>query len=162
MTVARISCWVAAVTGVMCATLICIRARGESAGPQRTASWVDKLDCPKMPTTVPALSNARCGFLVVLESRHRPNGWSIGLAVAIIPATSPTPRSDPVVFMSGGHGGAARPLAQDLSNGRWTRHIHRFLSCLVMTGHCDGVRMSESVGPYDDPASKQLSRSTIL
>lgn len=105
----RIRAWVTGFAGVMCAALLHPHAHAE-----KTAARFESSACPNMPTPVAALDHARCGFLIVPENRARPEGRSIRLAVAIIPAASPTPRSDPVVFMSGGPGGAALPLAQDL------------------------------------------------
>ncbi|MFI1718656.1 alpha/beta fold hydrolase [Streptomyces sp. NPDC053513] len=60
--------------------------------------------CPQTPDPVPG----RCGFLEVPENRSR-HGRSrtVRLAVAIIPATSPRPAAEPVVFMEGGPGGDA-------------------------------------------------------
>ena len=51
------------------------------------------------------LATARCGFLTVPESRSHPDGRTIRLAVAIVPARSPTPAPDPVVHMTCGPGG---------------------------------------------------------
>ncbi|MEU4172257.1 alpha/beta fold hydrolase [Streptomyces sp. NPDC026665] len=59
--------------------------------------------CPETPEPVPG----RCGVLEVPENRSRPGGRTIRLAVAIIPAVSPRPSADPVVFMAGGPGGDA-------------------------------------------------------
>jgi pimeloyl-ACP methyl ester carboxylesterase len=63
--------------------------------------------CPNTPEPIPALQTARCGYLVVPESRSTPNGRTIRLAVAIVPAASASPPPDPVVFMTGGPGAAA-------------------------------------------------------
>jgi pimeloyl-ACP methyl ester carboxylesterase len=60
--------------------------------------------CPNTPAPIPALQTARCGSLVVPESRSKPNGRTIRLAVAIVPAVSESPQPDPVVFMTGGPG----------------------------------------------------------
>jgi pimeloyl-ACP methyl ester carboxylesterase len=54
--------------------------------------------------------------LVVPEIRGKRGGRTIRLAVAIVPAASRNPASDPVVFMSGGPGGPALSSAQDLVN----------------------------------------------
>lgn len=48
----------------------------------------------------------RCGYLIVPEDRSRPDGRSIRLAVAIFRSTAPARKSDPVVFLQGGPGGA--------------------------------------------------------
>lgn len=72
--------------------------------------------CPKTPTPVPALATARCGTLVVPEDRVRPNGRTVRLAVAIVPATSPTPSPIPVVYIHGGPGGDTFGALPDLIN----------------------------------------------
>ena len=59
--------------------------------------------CPALP----ALENARCGYLVVPEDRARPTSHTIRLLVAIIPARSAPAKSDPVVYLAGGPGGIA-------------------------------------------------------
>ncbi|MFE6082741.1 alpha/beta fold hydrolase [Streptomyces virginiae] len=61
--------------------------------------------CPTTPEPIEALATARCGFLEVPENRDRPDGRTVRLAVAVIPAASAKPAQDPVVFMSGGPGG---------------------------------------------------------
>jgi pimeloyl-ACP methyl ester carboxylesterase len=68
--------------------------------------------CPAVP--VPFPNNARCGFLVVPENRSRPEGRTIRLAVAIVPAVSPQPAPDPIVHLTGGPGGIAIFEAQEL------------------------------------------------
>ena len=45
--------------------------------------------------------SARCGFAIVPEDRTDPDGPSIRLAVAVLPATSDNPAPDPLVFLSG-------------------------------------------------------------
>jgi pimeloyl-ACP methyl ester carboxylesterase len=62
--------------------------------------------CPDLPEPL-RLPTARCGFLVVPEDRSRPEGRTIRLAVAIIPAVSPKPAPDPLVHLTGGPGGIA-------------------------------------------------------
>jgi pimeloyl-ACP methyl ester carboxylesterase len=64
--------------------------------------------------SIPALDAARCGYLVVPETRARPAGPTIRLAVAIAPALSATPAPDPVVYLQGGPGGSAIGAAEAL------------------------------------------------
>ena len=47
----------------------------------------------------------RCGYLVVAENRAVDNGRTLHLAVAIIRSSAASPRSDPIVYLSGGPGG---------------------------------------------------------
>ena len=68
--------------------------------------------CPTAP--IPALKEARCGFLVVPENRARPSGRTIRLAVAIVPSVAATPAPDPIVYLAGGPGGIAIHEAQIL------------------------------------------------
>jgi pimeloyl-ACP methyl ester carboxylesterase len=77
--------------------------------------------CPKTPAPVPALQTARCGYLTVPENRSRPDGPTIRLLVAIVPAQSATPATDPIVHMTGGPGGIAILEAQDFVDAGLTR-----------------------------------------
>ena len=54
---------------------------------------------------MPELARARCGYLVVLENRARPTGRTIRLIVATLPAASPRPKAEPVVYLASGPGG---------------------------------------------------------
>jgi len=95
------------------ALLCCVGASTALAQPA-PPSFVSAA-CPKLALkVVPALSTARCGYLVVPENRSVDNGRTIRLAVAIVPARSPTPAPDPIVHMTGGPGGVAIGEAQQL------------------------------------------------
>ena len=78
--------------------------------------------CPTkpFPTTLP--KDARCGFLIVPENRARANGRTLRLTVGIVPAASPTPAPDPVVFIAGGPGGYPLGEAQSLIAAGFNRH----------------------------------------
>ena len=96
-------------------------AASEPALKQATSAVFEPGACPRMSEPVPALEKARCGFLVVPESRAKPNGRAIRLPVAIIAALSDPPADDPVVYMEGGPGGPALPSAQLLVNAGLNR-----------------------------------------
>src|SRR5438128_259102 len=64
----------------------------------------EKAACPEMPAPIPELKSARCGRLTVPENRRRPNGRTITLSVAIIPAASVNSKPDPIVWLAGGPG----------------------------------------------------------
>jgi pimeloyl-ACP methyl ester carboxylesterase len=51
--------------------------------------------------------NVRCGTLAVPEDRSDPDGRQVELAVAVLKATSASPAPDPVLYLSGGPGGAS-------------------------------------------------------
>ena len=48
----------------------------------------------------------QCGYLTVPENRSKPDGKKIKVFVARVPAASPTPQPDPIVWLAGGPGGA--------------------------------------------------------
>jgi len=48
----------------------------------------------------------QCGYLSVLEDRAKPQGRRIQIFVMRAPAVSATPKPDPIVYLSGGPGGA--------------------------------------------------------
>jgi pimeloyl-ACP methyl ester carboxylesterase len=60
--------------------------------------------CPAPPQPIAALSQARCGRITVPENWNRPDGPTIALSVAIIPAMSREKKSDPIVWLAGGPG----------------------------------------------------------
>ncbi|MFE6843615.1 alpha/beta fold hydrolase [Streptomyces sp. NPDC057686] len=86
-----------------------------AAVPARTAAAAfEPGPCPPTHEPDPAYDKARCGYLVVPENRADPNGRTIRLAVAIVPAASPHPAPDPVVYLSGGPGEDPIPSAKVL------------------------------------------------
>src|SRR4051812_16686335 len=68
----------------------------EAACPTPNVPGIPSLDFP------PA---ARCGYLTVPEDRSKPGGRTIRIFVLRLPATSPNPKPDPIVVLSGGPGG---------------------------------------------------------
>src|ERR671925_766212 len=92
-----------------------------SAASALQAPRFEPTSCPTepFPTTLPA--DARCGFLIVPENRARANGRTIRLTVGIVPAASPTPAPDPVVYLAGGPGGYPLGEAQPLIDAGFNR-----------------------------------------
>ncbi len=76
---------------------------GSVAGTASAASFTPG-PCPKPPNPVPELKTARCGRLVVPEDRANPNGKTISLSVAVVPAQAAIPKADPIVWLAGGPG----------------------------------------------------------
>ncbi|HYL27972.1 MAG TPA: alpha/beta fold hydrolase, partial [Candidatus Nitrosotalea sp.] len=60
--------------------------------------------CPIPPQPIAELRQARCGQLTVPENRQRAGTRTISLAVAIIAASSPRAKSDPILWLAGGPG----------------------------------------------------------
>lgn len=86
--------------------------------PESVTSTFESAPCPKADP--PGNSDAdlgpefSCGFLVVPESRERPEGRTIKIAVARAIAKSPTPDPDPLVYLTGGPGGSGLILGNEL------------------------------------------------
>ena len=68
-----------------------------TACPQPNIAGFPEVDFP---------SGVRCGYLTVPENRAKPDGRRIRIFVMRAPAVSATPRPDPIVYLSGGPGGA--------------------------------------------------------
>jgi len=94
-----------------------------AAGGQAPAGYEPRFESAPCPTQfpLPALQNARCGFLVVPENRSKPEGRTIRLAVAIVPAVAQQPAPDPLVHLTGGPGGVAILEAQQLVDAGFNR-----------------------------------------
>jgi len=60
--------------------------------------------CPGKPAAVATVEKARCGYLIVPEDRAKPDGKTIRLAVAVIPAVAAKPAPDPILWLTGGPG----------------------------------------------------------
>jgi pimeloyl-ACP methyl ester carboxylesterase len=82
---------------------VAVVGRGSVAIAQ-PASQFTPGPCPETPAPIPELATARCGQLTVPENRRRPTGRTISLSVAIVPAASPQPQPDPIVWLAGGPG----------------------------------------------------------
>ncbi len=86
-----------------CALAAC-SAGTQSASESPSASSFAPGPCPSPPHAIPELKRARCGRLSVPENRQHPDGRTITVPVAIIPASSPPAKSDPIVWLAGGPG----------------------------------------------------------
>lgn len=65
----------------------------------------------------------KCGYLVVPENRSLPNGRTLRLAVAILKSLSENPLPDPLVYLSGGPGGASvKYSVWRLKNSFWDQY----------------------------------------
>ncbi|MFD9123461.1 alpha/beta hydrolase [Kitasatospora sp. NPDC059571] len=101
-----------ATTGVLLAGLAALPARADTGAenPLGTAARTvgharfQPGPCPRTADPIPALDEARCGTLTVPENRSRHTGRTITLGVAIVPAATKRPASDPIVWFAGGPG----------------------------------------------------------
>ncbi|HEX3370087.1 MAG TPA: alpha/beta hydrolase [Candidatus Cybelea sp.] len=93
--------WVVTIAGVLSASGIAALVAAQT--PAGAPSFVSA-PCPAMPAPIPELKKARCGRLVVPENRRGSSKQTISLSVAIVPASSPKAKSDPIVWLAGGPG----------------------------------------------------------
>ena len=77
-------------------------ARADDAASPKVPRF-EPAPCPKLQGAE-ELAKANCGYLIVPESRSRPNGRTIRLMVAKYPSRSAEKRTDPVVYLAGGPG----------------------------------------------------------
>lgn len=100
----------------------------------------------------------RCGYLTVPEDRSVPGGRTIRIAVARVAATSPTPRPDPLVFLTGGPGGSALATAVLLVQGGINRDREVIFLDQRGTLHADPLLSCVEI---DDFAGQALGLSTL-
>ncbi|MFF9160775.1 alpha/beta fold hydrolase [Streptomyces longwoodensis] len=91
---------------------------GAGPAPTQPAPRFEPAACP---TTYGPLEGTRCGYLVVPEDRSRPTGRTLRLAVALVKSASPTPRPDPIVFLTGGPGADALGGIEELTDAGLNR-----------------------------------------
>jgi pimeloyl-ACP methyl ester carboxylesterase len=94
-------------TVVAAATLLALVA-GACSDDESSSTFAEApCPTPNVPG-IPSLDfppTARCGYLTVPEDRSEPGGRTIRIFVLRLPATSPNPKPDPIVVLSGGPGG---------------------------------------------------------
>lgn len=71
------------------------------------AQEVGDFELYECPFDIPAGAEVECGYLTVPERHAVPDGPTFELAVAILYASSATPKDDAVVYLEGGPGGSA-------------------------------------------------------
>src|SRR5262245_51249857 len=76
--------------------IVLVPLRAGAAAPSLTLTPCDLRD----------VSNARCGRLVVPENRALPDGRTISLRIAVVPAYDTPVEPDPIVHITGGPGGS--------------------------------------------------------
>lgn len=84
-----------------------------------------------------------CGTIVVPESRDRPDGRILRLAVAVLRSRAEQARPDPVVFLQGGPGGAAVRHTRAMAESRLINAVRQNRDYIVWDQRGTG---------YSDPA----------
>jgi pimeloyl-ACP methyl ester carboxylesterase len=93
-----------------------------ACGDQAVTRQVALHECrlPKLSTA------AQCATVEVPEDRSKPRARTLAIAVAILPANTPSPDADPLFMLAGGPGQSAEalvPVAAELAAVRRTRDI---------------------------------------
>ncbi|MGH8798989.1 MAG: alpha/beta hydrolase [Casimicrobiaceae bacterium] len=104
------------------ALLVFVLALAAGCGSKQPARQVRLSEC-RLPKLVTA---AQCGSVEVPEDRSKPTGRKLAIAVAVLPATTLSPRPDPLIMLAGGPGqssDALAPLAGALGGVRRSRDI---------------------------------------
>ena len=98
-------------TIVLALTALCLLGACGGSGRPHSEAVYEPTSCPKpniagFPDARLSGRRAECGYLSVLENRAKPEGRRIRILVTRAPAVSATPKPDPIVYLSGGPGGA--------------------------------------------------------
>ena len=103
-------------TSCICSSVSCCCLRGSSGGtpPSVAQARFEPGACPSRVASSPVLANAQCGQLIVPENRHKPNGKTISISVAIIPSITQPSQREPLFYITGGPGGDAMGDAEFL------------------------------------------------
>jgi pimeloyl-ACP methyl ester carboxylesterase len=95
-----------------------LTACDQSGAPKPATRTFESAPCPSPNVEgIPGLDlgpEFSCGYLSVPENRSKPDRRTIKLAVATAKATSPNPKPDPLVYLTGGPGGPGLVPAQAL------------------------------------------------
>src|SRR4051794_22200133 len=75
--------------------LFCAGGAGSASGPSFVLG--------PCPVVIKAPGKVDCGTLRVPENRTKPGSRMITIQAAIVHATSPRPKADPIVYQNGGH-----------------------------------------------------------
>jgi pimeloyl-ACP methyl ester carboxylesterase len=119
------------IAAVAATALLVAPVTGSSAAQGRRAPDGAHLVHTKCPQGLPPdVGKVRCDFLVVPENHSRPNGPTIRLMIARIPAASNHPAPEPTVYLNGGPGSNAIAAAGDLIT---EGHLNKHRELIVVT-----------------------------
>ncbi|MCA9876946.1 MAG: hypothetical protein KC442_04180, partial [Thermomicrobiales bacterium] len=94
-------------SSVLAASVEAVPMKRLASEPTYTATPCPDPNVAELGPAVNLPAGFTCGYLTVPENRANPNGRTIRVAVARVPAVSATPRPDPIVYLTGGPGGIA-------------------------------------------------------
>ena len=88
-------------------TLVLVLVAAAASGRAAELPRFEPAPCPMQGAADVAPDVMTCGFLVVPESRERPDGRTLRLAVVRLHSRAAAPAPDPVLYLHGGPGGSA-------------------------------------------------------
>lgn len=103
-------------SGVVC---FCFFVCSFSVSGQNQVPRFEISDCA---VPLPAGENAKCGFLVVPESRKIKNGKTIRLPIIVLKSDNPNSQPDPIVRTFGGPGASSMNLVRSRPNSPWLKN----------------------------------------
>ncbi len=161
-------------TIVLALTALCLLVACGGSGRPHSDAVYEATSCPKPNIagfpTLDFPANAQCGYLSVLEDRAKPEGRRIRILVTRAPAASATPKPDPIVYLSGGPGGAGSfEVAFMVGHGinaerdvifvdqRGTHHADPLLDCREFEQYIyDGVSI-----PFAAPSTAAIAAASV-
>ncbi len=124
---------------------------------------LDLQPCRIFDTSGVQSQDAECGTLTVAENPQRPDGTTIDLFVARIPARAPTPAADPLVVIQGGPGGSSVELYVSMAGA--FESVRKSRDILLVdqrgTGRSNALRCEvpdEAALDFDPELAAQFSR----
>ncbi len=130
-------------------------------GTHGAAAAIETTDCrlsSRWLTTV----TAECGTLIVAEDPANPNGRQIELFIARIPALSATPRTDPLLLISGGPGQATTDLYLTLRGAFGRIRREREIILVDQRGTGRSTRLSCPTASAEDLETAALEELAVL
>lgn len=112
-----------------------------------------------LPSRRAPVQAAQCANLEVPEDPAQPQGRQLALAVAVLPSRSARPAADPVVFLAGGPGQAAREAYPIVAAALEPLRDRRHIVLLDQRGTGGSNRLACPLPDWKDPAQASVAAS---
>ncbi|MDQ5843871.1 MAG: alpha/beta hydrolase [Acidobacteriota bacterium] len=95
------------------AVACCLNALGQSPVP--------RFETSECAVSIPKGETAKCGYLIVPESRKMKNGKTIRLPIVTLKSENPNPQPDPILRTFGGPGASSMNLVRSRGSSPWLK-----------------------------------------